>query len=1035
MEVSEIKTKPAFEKIREGCAIILMLVSILVALSLISYNPMDNNWKNDPDRDKHITNTVGFVGANLSDALFSYFGYCAYIIPIMLFYVAILILKQKFSLKNINYFGIMYKILGIDFILLSLCSLVSKMHFFNSGGGHLGTVAYDFVSSFLGYIGTMLSMMGLFFIGISLFTGISIVTMLSAVGGCVISIITYKGFLSVLFKPFMKENEEEQFMDVFLTKEQDKVSIKEIDISKNSNINKELPKKDEKNRDLGAFSANSQITNNKQEEEDLEIPGLNTLDSGTGRIEPSLDINDIVEPIEENKEPNFQTQKTKETKEESFTSQEKTQSVSERKYVSSVILPPPSNSVKDAIYVSVKKTEELKPLKVGESIAPVSIINTSNDPASVSVNDSLNQIEEHINDIKQTLEPQDHPEIPEFVNNEVKEDDDNVYSIDSYRDMGSIPDNFSVVAEPVFSEKDESEGENDNESGSFVEDNLPFKPTLNISVPPITPVNANPEARFVKNEDVPSSVNYHQGHYEYNDDLSDFPPVEIFSAPHAQKPVRIEVIEELVTRLDNTLKLYKIKAHVAERQITDAYGNQKTVKYYEIGPVITRFYLELVGDQRSSRIEDVSCDIARNLRIANIRVILSVPGTSYVAIEIPNQDRQNINMRELLESPDFINAKAPLSICLGRDIIGKPVIYNLAAAPHLLVAGTTGSGKSVGINTMLVSLLMRNKPEDLRLIMIDPKMLEFSNYRDIPHLITPVITDMKKASSAIRWAVQEMERRYTIMSRLQVRNINGYNEYIESHPDLLDPTWHPSDSMDASAPKLKKFPYIVIVVDEFADLVLQLKKNGNIEEMISRLAAKARAAGMHLILATQSPRKEVITGTIRSNFPSQISFKVKSNIESRIVLDNPGAEHLLGRGDMLIKFNDGTNELRRAHGAFISDDEINNFADAWRARGKPNYNDDVSTVEFTEETAIPGERPPVSGKSDNLIDKVMDYCKELKRTGKGTSYSVSGLQRRFSIGYTRAARITDTLEEMGVLSGPLNGSGVREVLIDGNEDS
>ena len=546
-------------------------------------------------------------------------------------------------------------------------------------------------------------------------------------------------------------------------------------------------------------------------------------------------------------------------------------------------------------------------------------------------------------------------------------------------------------------------------------------------------------ARFVSHDDLPDAIRYTEGHYEYDskEQLSTFPSTAIFKAPSAQKNLSEQEIMAMITRLDNALEQYRIEAHVAEETVVDQYGQTKRVKLYKAGPVVTRFFIDL-GTTPLNKIQRISTDLARSLLVQSARVIPTIPGTAYVGIEIPNAVRNNVNMRELLESDAFANAKGNLVVCLGKDVEGAPVIYDLAKAPHLLVAGTTGSGKSVGINTMLVSLLMKNTPDKLRLIMVDPKILEFSVYRDIPHLLTPVITDMSKVMGVLQWACDEMDHRYSLLDKLGVRNINNFNEIIrgklEQGIEIKDPLWRPTDSMDIEAPVLKELPFILIVIDEFADLVMQKSKQRvELESLVARLAQKARACGIHLILATQSPRKEVITGIIKSNFPSQISFKVKSYMESRIIIDEGGAESLLGRGDMLIKFNDGTNVTRRAHGAFISDEEVNAFAEAWRARGKPEYVELINNYGSEEDSTVSAGSSAVSGggasSSDNaLYDSVVEFCCELKKANK--SFSVSSIQRHFTIGYNRASRIAERLEENGIISAPVGKNGIREILID-----
>ncbi len=598
----------------------------------------------------------------------------------------------------------------------------------------------------------------------------------------------------------------------------------------------------------------------------------------------------------------------------------------------------------------------------------------------------------------------------------------------SGNEFGPIPAGFTIVNE---NESAKSEADSRQASAAQYREQTGFDRDS---------VQRNADgARFVSHDDLPDAIRYRQGHYEYDEsgNLPTFPSTAIFKAPTAQAAVKEADIQAMITRLDNALEQYRIEAHVAEETVVDEYGRSRRVKLYKTGPVVTRFFLDL-GTTPLNKIQRVSADLARSLLVPSARVIPTIPGTAYVGIEIPNSDRHTVNMRELLESDAFAKAKGNLVVCLGKDVEGNPVLYDLTKAPHLLVAGTTGSGKSVGINTMLVSLLMKLTPDKLRLIMVDPKILEFSVYRDIPHLLTPIITDMSKVMGVLKWACDEMDHRYMLLERIGVRAIDNYNEIISSNLAkgvvLKDPTWKPSDSMDMEAPALKPLPYILIVIDEFADLIMQkAKQRGELESLVARLAQKARACGIHLILATQSPRKEVITGIIKSNFPSQISFKVKSYMESRIIIDEGGAESLLGRGDMLIKFNDGTNITRRAHGAFISDEEVNAFADAWRARGTPEYVDVINNYGEEEDlsgmSAGAGVASASSSSSDNaMYDSVVEFCGELKRANK--NFSVSVIQRHFAIGYNRASRIADRLEENGIISAPIGKTGIREILID-----
>lgn len=444
------------------------------------------------------------------------------------------------------------------------------------------------------------------------------------------------------------------------------------------------------------------------------------------------------------------------------------------------------------------------------------------------------------------------------------------------------------------------------------------------------------------------------------------------------------------------------------------------------GPVITRFELQPAPGVKVSQISNLAKDLARALSIVSVRVVEVIPGKSTVGLEIPNQVRELISLRELIESRAYQDSASPLTMALGKDIAGASITADLARMPHLLVAGTTGSGKSVGVNAMILSLLYKSTADDVRLILIDPKMLELSVYEGIPHLLAPVVTDMKEAANALRWAVGEMERRYKLMSALGVRNLSGCNEKITAAATrgtpLRDPFYNPAEAFDPDlpAPELQKLPFIVIVVDEFADMMMVVGKK--VEELIARLAQKARASGIHLILATQRPSVDVITGLIKANIPTRISFQVSSKIDSRTILDQMGAESLLGHGDMLY-LPPGTGLPMRVHGAFVSDDEVHRVVEALKALGEPNYIDDILSEESTASVILPGEKPASSSgeSSDELYDQAIGVVVESRKA------SISYVQRRLKIGYNRAARLVEQMEADGIV-GQLQANGSREVL-------
>ncbi|MDA0117993.1 DNA translocase FtsK 4TM domain-containing protein [Vibrio sp. T11.5] len=466
-------------------------------------------------------------------------------------------------------------------------------------------------------------------------------------------------------------------------------------------------------------------------------------------------------------------------------------------------------------------------------------------------------------------------------------------------------------------------------------------------------------------------------------------------------------LEEIARLVEAKLADYKIKA-----EVVDIFP----------GPVITRFELDLAPGVKVSRISGLSMDLARSLSAMAVRVVEVIPGKPYVGLELPNMSRQTVYFSDVVGSQHFIDAKSPTTVVLGQDIAGEAVVADLSKMPHVLVAGTTGSGKSVGVNVMILSMLYKATPEEVRFIMIDPKMLELSVYEGIPHLLSEVVTDMKDASNALRWCVGEMERRYKLMSALGVRNIKGFNDKLKmaaeaGHP-IHDPLWQPGDSMDETPPLLEKLPYIVVIVDEFADLMMVVGKK--VEELIARLAQKARAAGIHLILATQRPSVDVITGLIKANIPTRVAFTVSTKTDSRTILDQGGAESLLGMGDMLY-LPPGSSHTVRVHGAFASDDDVHAVVNNWKARGKPNYIDEITNGDQGPEALLPGEKPEGEEEMDPLFDQVVEHVVQSRRG------SVSGVQRRFKIGYNRAARIVEQLEAQGIVSAPGH-NGNREVL-------
>lgn len=498
----------------------------------------------------------------------------------------------------------------------------------------------------------------------------------------------------------------------------------------------------------------------------------------------------------------------------------------------------------------------------------------------------------------------------------------------------------------------------------------------------------------------------------YRANLSPLPELSLLDLPDPDRKPSYsrEQLQQLSALLEIKLQEFNIKAEVVNAQM---------------GPVVTRFEVSLAPGLKASKVTGIAKDLARSLSMASVRVVEVIPGKPYIGIEVPNPQRQMVRLIELLKTEAYQDPDGLISMAMGKDIAGRPIIADLAKAPHMLVAGTTGSGKSVLVNSLLLSMLLKYTPEQLRLILIDPKQLELANYGDIPHLLTPVVTDMTEAASALAWSVAEMERRYQLMSLFKVRKLDEFNKKVmaaeQSGEPLLDPLWRPNDSVSQDrAPKLKPLPQIVIVADEFADMIMQVGKQA--EELITRLAQKSRAAGIHLILATQRPSVDVITGLIKANIPVRAALRVNSKVDSRTILDAGGAEDMLGHGDMLF-LGPGQIEPNRVHGAFISDAEVNRVCDAWRERGAPNYIDNM--FDNFELSSAPSGGDAIgssNGEEDPLYDDVVAFLLETRKV------SASSIQRKFSIGYNRAARIVDAMEEAGLVSG-MTKSGKRELLM------
>jgi S-DNA-T family DNA segregation ATPase FtsK/SpoIIIE len=590
----------------------------------------------------------------------------------------------------------------------------------------------------------------------------------------------------------------------------------------------------------------------------------------------------------------------------------------------------------------------------------------------------------------------------------------------------------SPTISPIIDELPEPEMENTGEMVSIeknIEEPIPFSATDDDTDEPFLdiddllggPIEVNVQEHVSDDEiaaafeqvepiNIPPVVNVNADTaLTIDETIGTLPSLDLLDRPDkAENPINQEDLDQVSRLVEAKLKEFGVIAEV--------------VGVYP-GPVITRFEIDLAPGVKVSKITGLSKDLARSLSAKAVRVVEVIPGKSVIGLELPNKHREIVPLRDIISSKEFVDSPSPLTMAIGADIAGDPVVVDLGKMPHLLVAGTTGSGKSVAVNTMILSLLYKSTPEDVRLIMIDPKMLELSVYEGIPHLLSEVVTDMKDAANALRWCVGEMERRYKLMSLLGVRNLKGYNIKIKNAIDagtpIIDPTWQASDAFDQTPPELGKLPSIVVIVDEFADMMMVVGKKA--EELIARIAQKARAAGIHLVLATQRPSVDVITGLIKANIPTRMALQVQSRIDSRTILDQQGAEQLLGWGDMFY-LPPGSGVPTRVHGAFVDDHEVHAVVKDWKSRGEPNYIEEIVSGDVDNEILLPGEQAEgEESELDTLYDEAVGFVTEGRRV------SISSIQRKFRIGYNRAARIVEDMENQGVVSAPGH-NGAREVL-------
>ncbi|PML51870.1 cell division protein FtsK [Vibrio lentus] len=1006
------------QRLKECSLILGVLFSILLAVALLTFSPADPSWSQTA-WGGDIQNAGGYLGAWLADTLFFVFGSLAYPLPILVTVAAWVLFRKRNEDEQIDFMLWGTRLLGLTVLILTSCGLADinfdDIWYFSSGGV-VGDVLTSLALPTLNVLGSTLVLLFLWGAGFTLLTGISWLSIVEWLGECAIKLFT-----SAVNKA---RGEDQELLEPQLRESADRDLIEE----------RHQQHQEPTYRDVPAIEDNKESTEHDPLDPALSFSATNdSSDVATNALDnaasPKRHYN-IHMPVDAPAKQEAPVQEQP---------QIQPQQVEQEPVPAAPVYQVPEEPLEEGVERSKQLNATIEQL---ENAAMYE--DDLAEPEQVDAHESQIAYQQYMQDEQPSVNPSEtvvesvEPvmESSPEVNNEFDTEDVQPESLYA-SPMGEIEETpqefstpFETTEEQSFEPNSELDAEpidNDEEplAPSSYEQELTQTteqdqaPVVDLPWEEVTeeePVHPDQDVAAFQNivSEAQANMAAAQNPFLVQQDVNlpkpaePLPTLELLFHPEKRETfIDRDALEAIARLVESKLADYKIKADVV-----DIFP----------GPVITRFELDLAPGVKVSRISGLSMDLARSLSALAVRVVEVIPGKPYVGLELPNMSRQTVFFSDVVASPQFQEAKSPTTVVLGQDIAGEAVIADLSKMPHVLVAGTTGSGKSVGVNVMILSMLYKASPEDVRFIMIDPKMLELSIYEGIPHLLSEVVTDMKDASNALRWCVGEMERRYKLMSALGVRNIKGYNDKLKmaaeaGHP-IHDPLWKPGDSMDPEAPLLEKLPYIVVVVDEFADLIMVVGKK--VEELIARLAQKARAAGVHLILATQRPSVDVITGLIKANIPTRVAFTVSTKTDSRTILDQGGAESLLGMGDMLY-LPPGSSHTTRVHGAFASDDDVHAVVNNWKARGKPNYIDEITNGDQTPETLLPGEKMEGDEEVDPLFDQVVEHVVHSRRG------SVSGVQRRFKIGYNRAARIVEQLEAQGIVSAPGH-NGNREVL-------
>lgn len=1090
IKAKESKSKPRLngsQRLKECGLILGLLIAILMMVALFSFNPADPSWSQTAWGGT-VHNAGGYIGSWLADTLFFSFGVFAYPLPFIILGASWAFFRSRDEGEGIDFLLWGTRLLGLTIMLLTSCGLADinfdDIWYFSSGGV-VGDVLTSVATPALNILGSTLVFMFLWGAGFTLLTGISWLSIVEHLGQAALR------FTQRLFNRARHSEpttlSANHYQQAELSQmhiegiDDDALSLKAVDLQQDDeldlveNVQTAEPAVESEQKKKPRFNIHFPRKSAKKaqiepsahgdpdldlSEEDLDDP-LFSAPSATTPSAKAAQMKSVqtAEPTVST-EQEMRTQQTMSSASSDIENNAATESsnryqnpnatiaeldqqaVSENDFVeqdsdttASAQAQAPSQTLQQATSSPIATEQSTtKPESAIDDIAldentpslgnldsvlddePNQQVEAESSQAAFAATNTNTASEQNIAPQQASEQPVQLPQI-QVTHTTNNEELANVSSNDSSSSV-------NVAAEQV--ESTQTHSEFNTQADKVQQGNTQGENVQQPAVQPEEPVQqaVQPEQNQAADQDAAAFQNMvaaaqvnalaSQNPFLVQQDAnlpvptSPMPTLELLYHPEKREShIDRDALEEIARLVESKLADYKIEARVV-----DIFP----------GPVITRFELDLAPGVKVSRISGLSMDLARSLSAMAVRVVEVIPGKPYVGLELPNMSRETVYLSDVISSEQFQNTKSPTAVVLGQDIAGEAVIADLAKMPHVLVAGTTGSGKSVGVNVMILSILYKATPEDVRFIMIDPKMLELSIYEGIPHLLSEVVTDMKDASNALRWCVGEMERRYKLMSALGVRNLKGYNEKLKmaadaGHP-IHDPLWQRGDSMDEIPPRLEKLPYIVVIVDEFADLIMVVGKK--VEELIARLAQKARAAGIHLVLATQRPSVDVITGLIKANIPTRVAFTVSTKTDSRTILDQGGAESLLGMGDMLY-LPPGSNHTIRVHGAFASDDDVHAVVNDWKARGKPVYIDEIVHGEPTAESLLPGEQLESEEDADPLYDQVVEFVTESRRG------SVSGVQRRFKIGYNRAARIVEQLEAQGVVSAPGH-NGNREVI-------